>query len=93
LYVQPSRYEGKAVTVTEAKILGKPILITNYSTAASQIENRVDGVICDLSAAGLAKGIEEILCNQELKNTLVNNVKNKDYSNSYELEKLYKIIS
>ena len=24
LYVQPSRYEGKAVTVTEAKILGKP---------------------------------------------------------------------
>ncbi len=93
LYVQPSRYEGKAVTVTEAKILGKPILITNYSTASSQIENRVDGVICDLSAAGLAKGIEEILCNKELKNTLMNNVKNKDYSNSYELEKLYKIIS
>ena len=39
LYVQPSRYEGKAVTVTEAKILGKPILITNYPTARSQIED------------------------------------------------------
>ena len=46
LYVQPSRYEGKAVTVTEAKILAKPILITNYSTAESQIEDGIDGVIC-----------------------------------------------
>lgn len=93
LYVQPSRYEGKAVTVTEAKILGKPILITNYPTASSQIENGVEGAICDLSVSGLAKGIEEFYHNQSLKNTIVNNIKHKDFSNSYELEKLYKIIS
>ncbi|WML25148.1 glycosyltransferase [Neobacillus sp. OS1-33] len=93
LYVQPSRYEGKAVTVSEAKILGKPILITNYPTASSQIENEVEGMICDLGVPGLVKGIEEFYQNQELKNTLVKNISNKDYSNSYELEKLYKIIS
>lgn len=28
LYVQPSRYEGKAVTVREAQLLGKPVVIT-----------------------------------------------------------------
>ncbi len=93
LYVQPSRYEGKAVTVTEAKILGKPVLITEYPTASSQIENGVEGMICDLSVPGLAKGIEEFYRNQELKNILVNNIKNNDYSNSYELDKLYKVIS
>lgn len=93
LYVQPSRYEGKAVTVTEAKILGKPILITNYSTAPSQIENGVEGMICDLSVSGLAKGIQEFYRNQELRNTIVNNIKNNDYNNSYELDKLYKVIS
>lgn len=93
LYVQPSRYEGKAVTVSEAKILGKPILITKYPTASSQIVNRVEGIICDLSVPGLANGVEEFYRNQELKNTLVNNIRNKDYSNSYELNKLYKIIS
>lgn len=93
LYVQPSRYEGKAVTVSEAKILGKPILITKYPTASSQIENGVDGLICELSVPGLAKGIEGFYHNQELKNILVNNIKNKDFSNSYELDKLYKIIS
>jgi glycosyltransferase involved in cell wall biosynthesis len=93
LYVQPSRYEGKAVTVSEAKILGKPILITSYPTAPSQIENGVDGMLCDLSVIGLEKGIEEFYRNQEMKDLLVKNLSNKDYSNSYELDKLYKIIS
>jgi len=93
LYVQPSRYEGKAVTVSEAKILGKPILITKYPTASSQIENGVEGMICDLSVPGIAKGIEEFYRNQELKNTLVNNIMDRDYSNIYELDKLYQIIS
>ncbi|WP_144266702.1 glycosyltransferase, partial [Clostridioides difficile] len=40
LYVQPSRYEGKAVTVTEAQILNKPVLITNYPTAKSQVRDK-----------------------------------------------------
>ena len=34
LYVQPSRYEGKAVTVGEAQIIGKPVIITNYTPSA-----------------------------------------------------------
>lgn len=93
LYVQPSRYEGKAVTVSEAKILGKPILITNYPTATSQLENGIEGIICDLSAQGLSKGIEDLYRNNDLKETLVNNIKRIDYSNSFELEKIYKIIS
>jgi glycosyltransferase involved in cell wall biosynthesis len=93
LYAQPSRYEGKAVTVSEAKILGKPILITNYPTASSQIEDGVDGVICDLSVQGLVQGIEQFYNSQELRNSLINNIKDQDYGNRYELEKLYKVIS
>jgi glycosyltransferase involved in cell wall biosynthesis len=92
LYVQPSRYEGKAVTVTEAKILGKPILITNYPTAGSQIENGVEGIICELSVEGIADEIERLYRSQELRTKLINNIKEKDYSNNYELEKLYGII-
>ena len=47
LYVQPSRYEGKAVTVTEAQALHKPVLITNYETAHSQLTNGFDGYITE----------------------------------------------
>lgn len=92
LYVQPSRYEGKAVTVSEAQILGKPVMITNYSTANSQVKNRIDGYICALSVEGIAEGIEKLYKDKELRQVLVNNCKNTDYANSHELEKLYEII-
>ena len=92
VYVQPSRYEGKAVTVTEAMILGKPILITNYPTAKSQVKDGVDGIICDVSAAGIAEGIEKLYQSKELRESLMANIRGKDYSNSVELEKLYHLV-
>ncbi|MEB3100770.1 glycosyltransferase [Ferviditalea candida] len=92
IYVQPSRYEGKAVTVTEAKILGKPILITNYPTAGSQVEDGYDGIICDLSVEGIARGIERLYHSEALRAHLVRNLKDMDFSNGDELEKLYAMI-
>ncbi|NOU65177.1 glycosyltransferase [Paenibacillus sp. LMG 31461] len=92
LYVQPSRYEGKAVTVTEAKILGKPIIITNYPTASSQIEDGVDGMICELSVEGIAEGIERMYTRSELRTDFMNNNVGRDYSNTWELNKLYGVI-
>ena len=55
LYVQPSRYEGKCVSVKEAQMLGKPVVITNYATANSQVENGVDGKIVPLNNKEFAK--------------------------------------
>lgn len=93
LYVQPSRYEGKAVTVTEAMILGKPVLITNYPTANSQVKHGIDGYICDLSSHGLAEAIEQLYNNSSLRAQVVKNIEQKEFSNKEELEKLYSLIS
>lgn len=92
IYVQPSRYEGKAVTVGEAQILGKPVLITNYPTAKSQVRDKYDGLICELSVEGIANGVENLYKNEKLRMMLDNNCRGIDYSNGYELEKLYKLI-
>ena len=92
IYVQPSRFEGKAVTVTEAQILNKPIIITNYSTANSQIKDGYDGYICDMSIKGIAEAIELLYKNKEMRKSFINNCKNTNYSNDYELNKLYEII-
>lgn len=92
LYVQPSRYEGKAVTVVEAQILSRPVLITNYTTAQSQLQNRHDGFICDLTVEGIANGIERLMLDNGLRNKLIDNCKVTNYSNGYELEKLYQLI-
>ena len=92
LYVQPSRYEGKAVTVTEAQILGKPVMITNYATAKSQIKNGYDGYITELSVEGIANGIEMLYKNEKIRNELSKNCSKSNYNNSYELNKLYEIM-
>ena len=92
LYVQPSRYEGKAVTVGEAQILCKPVIITNYSTANSQVNNNFDGYITELSIEGIADGIEKLYKDKEFRDKLSKNCMTIDYGNSYELDKLYKIL-
>ena len=48
VYVQPSRYEGNCVAVREAQMLGKPVIITGYPTAESQLRNGIDGIIVPL---------------------------------------------
>lgn len=92
IYIQPSRYEGKAVTVLEAQMLGKPVLITNYPTAKSQLKHNVDGYITDLSVEGIVRGIEKLINDAKLRHKLEKNTREFDYSNVEELEKLYKII-
>ncbi|MEI5907739.1 glycosyltransferase [Bacillus spongiae] len=92
LYVQPSRYEGKAVTVGEAQILSKPVLITNYATAQSQVRSGEDGMICPLSVKGLADGIEELYKTSGLREELVRNCQRIDYTNVLELKKLYELV-
>ncbi|WP_226655135.1 glycosyltransferase [Pseudalkalibacillus hwajinpoensis] len=93
IYCQPSRYEGKAVTVREAQILGKPVLITNYPTAKSQLENGFDGEICDLSIEGIVNGIKDLYDNLSKRNELSKNCINRDYSNRSEINKLYELIN
>ena len=93
LYVQPSRYEGKAVTVSEAQILGKAVMLTNYTTAHSQVRDGVDGYITDLSIEGIADGIEKLYKDEEYRKKLETNCKNTNFTNLQELDKLYEILN
>lgn len=92
LYVQPSRYEGKAVTVREAQLLGKPVVITNYATSASQLEDGVDGVIVPMDNAGCAAGIAALLRDPARMQQLSENCAKRDYTNSAEIEKIYALM-
>lgn len=91
-YIQPSRYEGNAVTVNEALILGKLVAITNYATAKSQINNGENGVIVPLENKKCAKALADFINDVELQEKILNNVKNSDFSKSEEINKLYRFI-
>lgn len=92
LYVQPSRFEGKAVTVREAQILNKPIVITNYPTATSQIENGKDGIIVPMGNLESAQGIYNVINNRNVQQKLIEYTKNTDYANNREICKLYELM-
>ena len=92
LYVQPSRYEGKAVTVREAQMLGKPVVITRYATSASQLEEGVDGVIVPMDNEGCAAGIADLLRDPEKMARLSACCRLRDYTNASEVQKLYAIM-
>ncbi len=66
LYVQPSRYEGKAITVKEAQLLGKTVAITNYPTANSQLNHEIDGLIVSMDNQECAEELFNLLNNSTL---------------------------
>ncbi len=47
----------KLVTVREAQILCKPVVITDFPTSKSQLIDGYDGVIVPMDNTGCAKGI------------------------------------
>lgn len=92
IYVQPSRYEGKAVAVREAQILNKPVVITNFTTFKSQLTDGFDGVIVPMDNEGCADGICNLIKDKELQQRLIENTKITDYTNKQELEKIYALL-
>ena len=89
IYVQPSRYEGKAVTVREAQILCKPVVITAYATASSQVNDGIDGVIVPNETKGAAEGLACFIHNTELREKIVFYLRTHHFGNEQEIEKLY----
>ena len=75
LFIQPSFFEGYSLSIMEAKILGTPILAT-YAAAGSQIENGVDGFLCETNEESVYENILRLYKNREelenCKQTLIN---------------------
>lgn len=93
IYVQPSRFEGNSVTVREAQMVCKPVIVTDYPTAQSQIQQGVDGVIVPLDNMECARGIVEVIKNRDLQNNLIAYLQTHDYGNEREVEKIYQLIN
>ena len=91
IYVQPSRYEGKSITVREAQILCKPVIVTNYPTASSQIHDGVDGIIVPMEVDACAQEMVEFIRDKEKQKRIVVYLKAHDYGNENEIDKIYQL--
>ncbi len=92
IYIQPSRFEGNAVTVREAQILGKPVVVTDYPTARNQVLEGQNGIIVPLDNEGCAKGIASLISDREKQGCLSSFCLSHDFGNEKEVERLYSLL-
>lgn len=88
IYVQPSRHEGYGLSVLEARILKKPIVVSNLPVFAEQIKNEKNGIICELTPQKLSEGIYKLYKNKKMLSNIVDNVSNEKIAFDSEMQKL-----
>lgn len=93
VFFLPSVWEGKPMAVTEALLLGLPVMVTQYLSAPEQIQNGKDGIILENSEDGITIGLTRILENPDIITFLKQNVMSSSYSNDEEMNKINSLLS
>lgn len=88
IYCQPSRFEGFGMAIGEAKILKKPIVVTNFTTASNQITHCKNGLICDMEADSLYYAIMKLINEKELTEMIIRNNNIDEEVFEYEFQKI-----
>lgn len=71
IYVQTSKFEGFGLTLTEARILNKPVISTNFPVVYNQIQDGENGLVCEMTAESIANKIMSLASNEQLRFNLV----------------------
>ncbi|MEK4708219.1 glycosyltransferase [Bacillus sp. FSL R10-2780] len=93
IYVQTSIKEGFGLTVSEAKILRKPIVCTNFPTAKEIINHNVDGLLVEKNINGIYKGIKKYLDDVKFRQQIIKKLNTTEpYSSIKQLREFYALI-
>ncbi len=89
VYVQTSSFEGFGLTIAEAKILGKPVVSTNFDVVHDQLVHGKNGLIAEMTPESVAENIIRLLEDTGLRNHIIDNLKNE--SNTTYLTEVEKV--
>lgn len=92
IVVQPSRYEGKSIAIDEAKIMGKPIVATAFSTVGDQIEHEMNGLVVEMQPQAIAEGIRRLIEHPELGEAFTAKLADEALGTENEVRKLYELV-
>lgn len=93
IFVQSSRFEGKSIVLDEAKILCRPIVVTNYVTVGNSIIDGKNGRIVQINANSIAEGIIELQLNEKLNREFVSHLLSEENGNEDEIVKYKEMIN
>lgn len=61
IYVQATRQEGCCTSISEAMVLGKPVIASNCAGNVEQLDRYGAGLLVDLTIEGIANGIIQVI--------------------------------
>lgn len=70
IYVHATRFEGKSIAVQEAQILGCAIIVSDSHGNREQVEDDIDGKLCQLTPESISEKIEYLLDHKEIREQL-----------------------
>ena len=93
VYVQTSRHEGFCMTIAEAKILGLPIVSTNFGVVSDQIEHEKNGLIAEMDGEKIGEQILRLVQDAPLRERIKRAVRQEENTtNQTEVKKVEALI-
>jgi len=92
IFMQTSRFEGKSIAIDEAKIIGSPILVTNFNTVSDQIIHKETGFVTEMNPESIAQGVIELIQNEGLRTQLSKNLAQLHLGTESEIDKIYDLV-
>lgn len=89
IYVQATRYEGYCTAVSEAVILGKPLILSDCGGNREQLEHYQAGILVELQKEKLAEGIIRMVENGKLREELIQQTRLHEFKPEQSLQRLY----
>lgn len=78
IYVQTSSFEGFGLTIAEAKILGKPVVSTNFDVVHDQLSHEKNGLIVAMNPNDLADAIMRMHQDEKLRQSIISTVEKEE---------------
>lgn len=88
LFVLTSAWESYGMVVTEALILGTPVVAGDYPALHEILDDGTTGIIAENNAKGLAKAIEKVISDEKLYSQLKIGAEQFNYSADYAVNQL-----
>jgi glycosyltransferase involved in cell wall biosynthesis len=92
IYVQTSRFEGFGLAIAEARMLNVPVVTTRFDAVYNQMIDGKNGLVVDMDADEVYKGILKLVNDRELMENIINYLHIEKKGNVEEIEKFYKLI-
>ena len=92
VFVHLSRFEGRSIALDEAKLMCKPVVVTNYSTVSDQFLNGSNGSICEMESEDAVRKIVSLLQDEPLREKYISQLRKEIRDNSSEVFKIYELL-